>query len=113
MTALLREQTESLRAELRDTKSQLESKIEQQAVRDLPYVRQMSTFISLEPKIYLNIGVDGAVLQTAQLLIHSLKGSPGEKNIIFVVKAHKICRLVAFLLFFLTIPLLRTGCQVL
>ena len=46
MTALVREQTESLRAELRDTQSQLESKIEQQAVRDLPYVRG-----SLEPKI--------------------------------------------------------------
>ena len=41
MTALLREQTETLRAELRDTRSQLESKIEQQAVRDLPYVRVM------------------------------------------------------------------------
>ena len=39
MTALLREQTETLRAELRDTMSQLESRIEQQAVRDLPYVR--------------------------------------------------------------------------
>ena len=60
MTALLREQTESLRAELRDTKSQLESKIQQQAVRDLPYVRQISTFISLETKIYLNISIDGA-----------------------------------------------------
>ena len=72
MTALLREQTETLRAELRDTKSQLESKIEQQAVRDLPYVRQISTFYSLGPMIYLNISVGGAVLETAQLLIRSL-----------------------------------------
>ena len=30
-----------------------------------------------------------------------LKGSSGEKNIIFVIKAHKICRLVAFLFLFL------------
>ena len=32
--------------------------------------------------------------------VPNLKGSSGEKHIIIVIKAHKICRLVAFLLFF-------------
>ena len=41
-----------------------------------------------------------------------LKGSSGDKHIIFVIKAHKICRLVAFLFLFWTITLLKTGCQV-
>ena len=38
-TETLRKETEALRAELMVTKSQLESKIGHQSIRDLPYVR--------------------------------------------------------------------------
>ena len=39
--------------------------------------------------------------------INSKKGSSGEKHIIFVVKAHKIIRLVAIYYFFLDYPYIQ------
>ena len=40
-------------------------------------------------------------ISNTKRFLSGLKGSSGEKDIIFVIIAHKICRLVAFLLLFL------------